>query len=133
MEISIMGQNVLKNLVLIAVLVVAPILIKALLKLAEEKTKNIKSQEVKDAIEKTKEIILQCIDETNQVYVKSLKDSKGFNSDEKEDAFNQTKARVLEILNKETKDILDKEYDNANAFINSAIEAKIYNKDKNEE
>lgn len=128
-----MLDEVLKNVVLIAILTIVPIVIKALLKLVEEKTKKIKSQEVKDAIEKTKEIILQCIDETNQVYVKSLKDSKGFNLDEKEDAFNQTKARVLEILNKETKDILDKEYDNANAFINSAIEAKIYNKDKNEE
>lgn len=128
MELSIIGQNVLKNLILIAILVVVPIGIKALLKFVEEKTKNIENEDVKKAIDKTKEIILDAIDETNQTYVKKLKETNGFDKDAEEEAFNATKNRVLEILNKETTDILNEEFDNVNAYINSKIEANIKKK-----
>lgn len=43
-----------------------------------------------------------------------------------EDAFNNTKVRVLELLDKETKEILNEEFENADKFLNSAIESKVW-------
>lgn len=125
MKLDILENEILNNLLLIAMLVVIPILINALLKFAKEKTQTTENVKVKKAINKTLDIILTCVMETNQTFVKGLKDKGSFTLDAKEEAFNLTKSRILEILDKETKEILQQEYENVDAFINSSIEANI--------
>ena len=50
---------------------------------------------------------------------------------EAEEAFNATKVKVIEMLDDETKKILEQEFANSNKFLNESIEAKVWeNKNK---
>ena len=93
---------------------------------SEEIKKNIKDERVRKAIDKALEIVTLAVNVTNQTMVEGLKDIDGFGRDEAEEAFNATKVKVLELLSDETKKILDEEFENTNAFLNDAIESKVW-------
>lgn len=71
-------------------------------------------------------IVTLAVNVTNQTMVEGLKDIDGFGRDEAEEAFNATKVKVLDLLSEETKKILDEEFENTNAFLNDAIESKVW-------
>ena len=93
---------------------------------SEELKKNIKDERVRKAIDKALEIVTLAVNVTNQTMVEGLKDIDGFGRDEAEEAFNATKVKVLDLLSEETKKILDEEFENTNAFLNDAIESKVW-------
>ena len=100
--------------------------LKYLTEYVNENKSKIKDERVRGAIEKALEIVSLAVNITNQSFVQDLKDKDGFGKKEAEEAFNATKVKVIEMLDSETKKILEKEFENSNKFLNEAIEAKVW-------
>lgn len=123
-------NNIINNLLLTLITVGLLYGVKILNDKSKDLTKNIKNEKVKRAIEKTIELTNLAVQITNQNFVQDLKNKGGFGEAEAEDAFNQTKVKILEMLDKETEKILKEEFKNSDKFINDVIEAKVWeNKD----
>ena len=125
-------NNIFNNLMLTVLTVGLFTLVNILIKQVKEYTnKNIKNERAKKAIEKALEVVTLAVNTTNQTFVEDLKDKGSFGLDEAEEAFNSTKVKVIEMLDDETKKILEQEFENSNKFLNNAIEAKVWeNKNK---
>ena len=119
-------QNIINNLLLTLITVALLYGVKILNTKSKDLTKNIKNERVKDAIDKTIKIINLAVQITNQEFVDDLKKVDGFTLDQQEEAFNNTKVKILEMLDKETKEILEEEYKNSDKFINDIITAKVW-------
>lgn len=119
-------NEVISNVLMTAITVGFLITIKFMIGRSEELKKNIKDERVKKAIDKALEIVTLAVNVTNQTFVDGLKKKGAFGRDEAEEAFNATKVKVLELLSDETKKILDEEFENTNAFLNDAIESKVW-------
>lgn len=119
-------NEVISNVLMTAITVGFLITIKFTIGRSEEIKKNIKDEGVRKAIDKALEMVTLAVNVTNQTMVEGLKDIDGFGRDEAEEAFNATKVKVLDLLSEETKKILDEEFENTNAFLNDAIESKVW-------
>ena len=89
-------------------------------------SKNIKNERAKKSIEKALEVVTLAVNTTNQTFVKELKEKDSFDKRAMEDAYNASKKAVLDMLDKETKDILENEFANTDLFLNNAIESKVW-------
>lgn len=120
-------NNIFNNLMLTVLTVGLFTLVNILIKQVKEYTnKNIKNERAKKAIEKALEVVTLAVNTTNQTFVKDLKDKDGFDKAAMEDAYNASKKAVLDMLDKETKDILNEEFENTDLFLNNAIESKVW-------
>lgn len=120
-------NNIFNNLMLTVLTVGLFALIKILIEQVKEYTnKNIKNERAKKAIEKALEVVTLAVNTTNQTFVKDLKDKDGFDKAAMEDAYNASKKAVLDMLDKETKEILEDEFANTDLFLNNAIESKVW-------
>lgn len=120
-------NNIFNNLMLTVLTVGLFALIKILIEQVKEYTnKNIKNEKAKKAIEKALEVVTLAVNTTNQTFVKDLKEKNGFDKAAMEDAYNASKKAVLDMLDKETKDILEEEFENTDLFLNNAIESKVW-------
>ena len=120
-------DNIFNNLILTVLTVGLFALIKILIGQVKEYTnKNIKNERAKKAIEKALEVVTLAVNTTNQTFVKELKDKDGFDKAAMEEAYNASKKAVLDMLDKETKDILEEEFANTDLFLNNAIESKVW-------
>ena len=119
-------NEVISNVLMTVITVGFLVALKFMIGRSEELKKNIKDERVRKAIDKALEIVTLAVNVTNQTMVEGLKDIDGFGRDEAEEAFNSTKVKVLDLLSEETKKILDEEFENTNAFLNDAIESKVW-------
>lgn len=119
-------NEVISNVFMTVITVGFLVALKFMIGRSEELKKNIKDERVRKAIDKALEIVTLAVNVTNQTMVEGLKDIDGFGRDEAEEAFNATKVKVLDLLSEETKKILDEEFENTNAFLNDAIESKVW-------
>lgn len=120
-------ENILNNLGLTIVTIALFAVIKIAVDQVKEYTKNnVKNEKAKRAIEKALEVVTLAVNTTNQTFVKDLKDKDGFDKAAMEDAYNASKKAVLDMLDKETKDILNEEFANTDLFLNNAIESKVW-------
>lgn len=119
-------NNIITNLALTLIVAGLGIALKILIEKAKEYSKTVKDERVKKAIDKALEIVTLAVNTTNQTFVKELKDKNGFGKGEAEEAFNSSKRAVLDMLDKETKEILEEEFENTDKFLNSAIESKVW-------
>lgn len=120
-------NNIFNNLILTVLTVGLFTLVNILIKQVKEYTnKNIKNERAKKAIEKALEVVTLAVNTTNQTFVKELKDKDGFDKAAMEEAYNASKKAVLDMLDKETKDILEEEFANTDLFLNNAIESKVW-------
>lgn len=124
-------NNIITNIILTVLTAALFIGLKYLTEYVNENKLKIKDERVRGAIEKALEIVSLAVNITNQSFVQELKDKGGFGKKEAEEAFNATKVKVIEMLDSETKKILEHEFENSNKFLNEAIEAKVWeNKNK---
>lgn len=124
-------NNIVTNIILTVLTAALFIGLKYLTEYVNENKSKIKDERVRGAIEKALEIVSLAVNITNQSFVQELKDKGGFGKKEAEEAFNATKVKVIEMLDSETKKILENEFENSNKFLNEAIEAKVWeNKNK---
>ena len=120
-------NNIFNNLMLTIMTIGLFALIKILIEQVKEYTnKNIKNERAKKAIEKALEVVTLAVNTTNQTFVKELKEKDGFDKAAMEEAYNASKKAVLDMLDKETKDILEEEFANTDLFLNNAIESKVW-------
>lgn len=120
-------NNIFNNLMLTVLTIGLFALIKILIGQIKEYTnKNIKNEKAKKAIEKALEVVTLAVNTTNQTFVKELKEKDGFDKLAMEDAYNASKKAVLDMLDKETKEILNEEFANTDLFLNNAIESKVW-------
>lgn len=120
-------NNIFNNLMLTVLTVGLFALIKILIGQVKEYTnKNIKNERAKKAIEKALEVVTLAVNTTNQTFVKELKEKDGFDKAAMEDAYNASKKAVIDMLDKETKEILNEEFANTDLFLNNAIESKVW-------
>ena len=124
-------QNIINNLLLTLITLALLYGVKILNSRSKDLTRGIKNERVKDAIDKTIKIINLAVQITNQEFVDDLKKIDGFTLDQQEEAFNNTKVKILEMLDKETKEILEEEYKNSDKFINDIITAKVWENKEN--
>lgn len=118
-------DKALVNLVICGGILLAANLIIYLLVLAGDKAKEIKNKDLREATIKTLDIIKKCVGATNQTFVKGLKDQGGFDDAAKEEAWNKTKSDIVNILDEESKNLLEKAYGDFNSYINVAIEDEV--------
>ena len=57
-----------------------------------------------------------------------MKKEGKFDKDQQEEAWNRTKNKINKILDKESREILQKAYGDLNSYINQSIEDEITNK-----
>lgn len=120
-------NNIFNNLMLTVLTIGLFALIKILIEQVKEYTnKNIKNERAKKSIEKALEVVTLAVNTTNQTFVKELKEKDSFDKRAMEDAYNASKKAVLDMLDKETKDILENEFANTDLFLNNAIESKVW-------
>lgn len=120
-------NNIFNNLMLTVLTIGLFALIKILIEQVKEYTnKNIKNERAKKAIEKALEVVTLAVNTTNQTFVKDLKEKDGFDKAAMEEAYNASKKAVLDMLDEETKDILEEEFSNTDLFLNNAIESKVW-------
>ena len=120
-------KNIFNNLMLTILVVGLLALVDTLTRQVREYTnKNIKNERAKKAIEKALEVVTLAVNTTNQTFVKELKEKDGFDKAAMEEAYNASKKAVLDMLDKETKDILENEFANTDLFLNNAIESKVW-------
>lgn len=124
-------NNIFNNLMLTVLTVGLFTLVNILIKQVKEYTnKNIKNERAKKAIEKALEVVTLAVNTTNQTFVKDLKDKGSFGLDEAEEAFNASKKAIVDMLDEETRKILDEEFANVDKFLNQAIESKVWESKK---
>lgn len=125
-------MNVILTNVILTILTAALFAgLKYLTEYVNDNKSKIKDEKARKAIEKALEIVTLAVNITNQNFVQDLKDKGGFGKAEAEEAFNATKVKVIDMLDDETKKILEQEFENSNTFLNNAIEAKVWeNKNK---
>lgn len=119
-----MDKSILNLIICVGILLAANLII-YLLVLAGDKAKEIKNKDLREATIKILDIIKKCVGSTNQTFVKELKDKGGFDNTAKEEAWNKTKSDIIEILDDESRNILEKAYGDFNSYINVAIEDEV--------
>lgn len=124
-------QETITNIILTVLTVALFVGLKYLTEYVNENKGKIKDGRAKRAVEKALEIVSLAVNITNQTFVDGLKKKGTFGKDEAEEAFNETKNKVLEMLDEETKKILEEEFKNSNKFLNDAIEAKVWESKEN--
>lgn len=119
-------NDILTNIILTILTAALFAGLKYLTEYVNDNKSKIKDEKARKAIEKALEIVSLAVNITNQSFVQDLKDKDGFGKKEAEEAFNATKVKVIEMLDDETKKILEQEFENSNKFLNEAIEAKVW-------
>ena len=121
-----MNDILIKILVSVGILVLTNIFV-YLSNLSKEKIEKIENIKVREASYKLLDIVTKCVAATNQEFVGDLKKEGKFGRDQKEEAWNKTKNKINQILDKESREILEKAYGDLNSYINQSIEDEIIN------
>lgn len=119
-----MNDILIKVLTSVGILVLANLFV-YLSNLSKEKINSIENYKVRDAVARLLDIISKCVGATNQTYVNELKENGKFDRNSQEEAWNTTKAAIENILDNESKEILNKAYGDLNAYINQTIEDEV--------
>jgi transcriptional regulator len=69
--------------------------------------------------------IEDCVLATKQTYVETLKKNGEFDEAAQKEAFEKTKEAILNILNEDAKEYLNKAYGDLNTYITQKIESEV--------
>lgn len=105
-----------QTLINVLVIVVIPTLTKAAVDYARQKVKGTRIQQAAD-------IILDAVDQTNQTFADRLRESGDFTKENQKKALEMSLKASLAMMNDEMIKTLEKEFNDAEAWIVSKIEA----------
>lgn len=105
-----------QTLINVLVIVVIPTLAKAAVDYVRQK---IQGTRIQQAVE----IVLDAVDQTNQTFADKLRESGDFTKENQKKALEMSLKASLEKMNDETLKLLEKEFNGAEAWIISKIEA----------
>lgn len=122
-------NEVLETLIRAVIVPIIPLLaiyVKLLIetKINEIQTK-IDNQNLLKQLEIAKEVLSNCVIETSETYVKTLKEKDKFDTKTQEIALQKTKEKFLSIINDGTKTALETAYGDYTKWIEASIESVI--------
>lgn len=109
-------QTLLQSLINGILVVVVPVATAAAVQYVREK---IKGSRVEEAVN----IILDAVDQTNQTFADELRESGSFTPEKQAEALKKSLDESLSMMNDRMVTFLDKEFNNAEAWIIAKIEA----------
>lgn len=109
-------QTLLQTIVNGVLIVVVPIVTTAAVSFVREKVKGSK-------IEEAIEIVLDAVDETNQTFADQLREDGKFDEEKQKEALERSLKKSLSVMNDRLLKLLEKEFNSAEAWIVSKIEA----------
>ena len=96
------------------------------IKTKKEATENSnKSQLEKNVFSKFYDLVVDCIECTNQTYADALRDQGKFDAEAQKEALTKTSTAVLTLLTDETKELLNSIVGNVGVYLNTLIESII--------
>ncbi len=119
-------NEILELLIQVVVIPVIPLLalyVKRFIQVKmDEVTAKITDDNIKKQLDMAKEVLADCVMETSEIYVKSLKDLGEFDLEAQEIALQRTKDVFLEIIGQGTKEALETAYGDYTRWIETNIE-----------
>lgn len=109
-------QTLLQTIVNGVLIVVVPIVTTAAVSFVREKVKGSKIEEAID-------IVLDAVDETNQTFADQLREDGKFDEEKQKEALERSLKKSLSVMNDRLLKLLEKEFNSAEAWIVSKIEA----------
>ncbi len=109
-------QVLLQTIVNGVLIVVVPVVTTAAVSFVREKVKGSKIEEAID-------IVLDAVDETNQTFADQLRQDGKFDEEKQKEALEKSLKKSLSMMNEKMLKLLNKEFNNAEAWIVSKIES----------
>lgn len=118
-------QTILTAILIAAIPVITSELTK-FLKLQVQTIKEKTKQEVLNKhIDRAEKVVEDIVEAISQTTVDNLKKQGAFTKEKQDEAFNEAKSKVLEVLTKESKEALQEAYDDLNIWIDTQIESAV--------
>ena len=92
---------------------------------AQQGRDSAKNETVMNYISILEEVVIDCIEATNQTYVNELKGKNAFDAEAQKEALSKTVSAVTAILSTEVKENLGQIFGDLNTLITEKIESKI--------
>lgn len=118
-------QALCYSIIIAVVPVITPFICKFLATKWQEIRTCIKSKELQDTLDHVVEVVTNCVINTNQTFVDSLKKSGQFTKEAAETAFNLSKDAALKMLTEEAKETVKKVYGDLDTYLDILIESKV--------
>lgn len=109
-------QQLLQTLINGVLVVVVPVVANEVIQYVRTKTKGTKVEEAVD-------IVLDAVDQTNQTFADELRESGTFTEEKQKEALEKSLKAALSMMNDRMIKLLEKEFNNVEAWIVSKIEA----------
>lgn len=109
-------QQLLQTLINGVLVVVVPVVANEVIQYVRTKTKGTKVEEAVD-------IVLDAVDQTNQTFADELRESGTFTEEKQKEALEKSLKAALSMMNDRMIKLLEKEFNSAEAWIVSKIEA----------
>lgn len=109
-------QQLLQTLINGVLVVVVPVVANEVIQYVRTKTKGTKVEEAVD-------IVLDAVDQTNQTFADKLRESGTFTEEKQKEALEKSLKTALSMMNDRMIKLLEKEFNNVEAWIVSKIEA----------
>jgi len=109
-------QQILQTLINGVLVVVVPVVANEVIQFVRTKTKGTKVEEAVD-------IVLDAVDQTNQTFADELRESGTFTEEKQKEALEKSLKTALSMMNDRMIALLEKEFNNVEAWIVSKIEA----------
>ena len=109
-------QQLLQTLINGVLVVVVPVVANEVIQYVRTKTKGTKVEEAVD-------IVLDAVDQTNQTFADELRESSTFTEEKQKEALEKSLKTALSMMNDRMIKLLEKEFNNVEAWIVSKIEA----------
>lgn len=109
-------QQLLQTLINGVLVVVVPVVANEVIQYVRTKTKGTKVEEAVD-------IVLDAVDQTNQTFADELRESGTFTEEKQKEALEKSLKTALSMMNDRMIKLLEKEFNNVEAWIVSKIES----------
>jgi len=109
-------RQILQTLINGVLVVVVPVVANEVIQFVRTKTKGTKVEEAVD-------IVLDAVDQTNQTFADELRESGTFTEEKQKEALEKSLKTALSMMNDRMIALLEKEFNNVEAWIVSKIEA----------
>ena len=122
-------MEILKDILYIIITTTVPVLITYLCKFLYEKwtegKAKIKNDKVATTLDQVVSMVLDCVEQTNQVFVDELKKKGEFTEEAATEAFNMSKKTALKMLTADAAEIITEVYGDVDVYLDTLIEATV--------
>lgn len=122
-------MDIVKDILYIIITTAVPVLITYLCKFLygkwTEGQAKIKNDNVANTLDQVVSMVLDCVEQTNQVFVDELKKKGEFTEEAATEAFNMSKKTALKMLTVDAAEIITEVYGDIDVYLDTLIEATV--------